>query len=265
MKIDDIAVYLINLERSEKRRAHMVKSLADLKMNYTWFRAIDGTKDWQTLVSSVDIKAFERKTGREVLKGEIGAYHSHLGVWDAFIQSGKQVALILEDDVVFHADFLAALETALVAVDRWDFLKLNKIRAKHPVRQGTLGAYTLNAYLGAATGLGAYLITRQTAKMLRPRMLPITRPIDHELDRTFYHNFRHFGLEPFPSHVEDEKESTITGTGFSKVKKFPKWKRLPAYALRARNLLGKALVLVGQRNGYSLPSRVRKVDYTRSL
>lgn len=253
MKIDDIAVYLINLERSERRREHMVKSLSDLKMDYTLFKAIDGTKNWQTLVSSVDVKAFERKTGREVLKGEIGAYHSHLGVWDAFIESGKEVALVLEDDVVFHADFLVALETALAAVDRWDFLKLNKIRAKHPVRQGTLGAYTLNAYLGAATGLGAYLITRQAAMMLRPRMLPITRPIDHELDRTFHHNFRHFGLEPFPSHVDDENESTITGADFSKVQKFPKWKRLPAYALRARNLIGKTLVLVRQRNGYTLP------------
>jgi glycosyl transferase family 25 len=260
MKKDDIAVYLINLEQSEKRRAHMVKSLADLPLDYTWFRAIDGTKDWHALASSVDIKAFERKTGREVLKGEIGAYHSHLGVWDAFIQSGKQVALILEDDVVFHADFLVALETALLAGDRWDFLKLNKIRAKHPVRQGALGPYALNAYLGAATGLGAYLITHQTATMLLPKMLPITRPIDHELDRTFHHNFRHFGLEPFPSHVDDEKESTITGTAFSKVRKFPKWKRLPYYALRARNFIGKALVLAGKRNGYTFLRSTGKVD-----
>jgi glycosyl transferase family 25 len=256
--ISGIKIYLINLEHSEKRRAQMVESLARLGLDYTWFQAVDGTKDWGSLVSSVDMKAFELKTGRKVLKGEIGAYHSHLGVWDAFIETGQNVALVLEDDVVFHHDFLTALKIALASIDRWDFLKLNKIRAKHPIYQGSLGPYTLNAYLGAATGLGAYLITRQTAQMLRPRMLPITRPIDHELDRVFHHRFRHLGLEPFPSHVDDNKESTITGSNFAEVQKFAKWRRLPVYALRARNLIGKALVITLQRHGYFMPRNAQK-------
>jgi glycosyl transferase family 25 len=260
LEIGEIKIYLISLEWSEKRRAQMVENLAGLGLDYTWFHAVDGAKNWNSLVSTVDMKAFERKTGRNVLKGEIGAYHSHLGVWDAFIKTGKNVALVLEDDVVFHPDFLTALQVALAAVDRWDFLKLNKIRAKHPIYQGSLGPYTLNAYLGAATGLGAYLITSQTAQMLRPRMLPITRPIDHELDRVFHHPFRHLGLEPFPSHVDDNKESTITGTDFAKVKKFPKWRRLPVYVLRARNLIGKALVIALQRHGYLLPRNAHKID-----
>lgn len=258
MEIDGIAVYLINLEKSEERRKSMISKLKSLDLDYVWFKAVDGAEGWKNLASSVDIEAFERNTGREILRGEIGAYHSHLGVWDAFIATGKHVALILEDDVVFHHDFLTALEIALTAVDYWDFLKLNKIRAKHPFHQRTIGPYTLNAYLGAATGLGAYMITRETAQMLRPRMLPITRPIDHELDRTFHHHFRHLGLEPFPSHVDDKKESTITGTDFAQVRKFPKWKRLPVYALRVKNLIGKALVLLGQRHGYVLSKKRNK-------
>jgi glycosyl transferase, family 25 len=237
----EIAVFLINLERSAKRRADMEARLDALGLSYTWFKAIDGKAHWDELAPSVDTIAFERNTGRHVLKGEIGTYHSHLGVWQAFLKTGKDVALVLEDDVVFHDDFLAALQLAKESVHRWDFLKLNKIRAKQPVRQATLGPYALNAYIGAATGLGAYLITRDLAAQLLQNMLPITRPIDHELDRTFHHDFRHFGLEPFPSHVDDGNESTITGKGFADVVKFPAWQRLPNYALRFRNLFGKII------------------------
>lgn len=242
-----LAVFLINLDRSVKRRADMEARLAALGLDYTWFHAVDGRANWAALAPSVMIPAFERNTGRAVMQAEIGTYHSHLGVWKAFLATDATIALVLEDDVVFHDDFLAALQAAAAAVDQWDFLKLNKIRAKHPRVQGQIGPYSLNAYIGAATGLGAYLITRELATRLLPAMLPITRPIDHELDRVFVHKFRHLGLEPFPSHVDDGNESTITGSGFSEVKKFPKWKRLPNYFLRLRNLIGKAAFLLGTR------------------
>jgi glycosyl transferase family 25 len=111
----------------------------------------------------------------------------------------------------------------------------------------------VNAYLGPATGLGAYLITRDLAARLLPAMLPVTRPIDHELDRIHVHDFRHFGLEPFPSHVDDGNDSTITGTGFAEVAK-PAWhRRLPMYGLRVRNLLGKLWHLA--RRGRLWPRR----------
>lgn len=235
-----LSIHLINLPRSTARRADMQARLAVLGLDYDVFEAVDGRADWDRLTASVDLTAFRRNVGREVLPGEIGAYHSHLGVWQRFLDGPKSVALVLEDDVVFHDDFKAALEVALEHVTAWDFLMLNKIRAKHPVRQARLGAYDLNAYIGPATGLGAYLITRDLAQRLLPGMLPITRPIDHELDRTHIHDFRHFGLEPFPSHVSDGNESTITGTGFAEVKKYPAWRRLPTYGLRFSNLLGKA-------------------------
>ena len=146
--------------------------------------------------------------------------------------------------MVFHPEFRAALDAALSIRGDWDLLKLNKIRAKQPICQGTIGQWQLNAYLGPATGLGAYLITRDLAARLLPEMLPIARPIDHELDRIAAHDFRHFGLEPFPSHVDDGNESTITGTGFSAVKKFPWYRRLPMYGTRWRNQFGKLFWLL---------------------
>jgi glycosyl transferase family 25 len=150
------------------------------------------------------------------------------------------VALILEDDVVFHDDFLGSLDLALGAFDHWDTIRFNCIRAKFPVRQGYVGQYSLNAYVGPFTGNAAYLLKRDVAQRLLPNLWPQTRAFDHELNRFFRHDFRQFGLEPFSTHVDDGNESSITGTGFALVKKFKWYRRLPHYGLKAANYFRRA-------------------------
>jgi glycosyl transferase, family 25 len=239
----ELAVYVINLPRSEDRRQRMTQQLDHLGLPYTLFPAVDGTARWEELAHTLDADAFDRNTGRPALPGEVGVYHSHLGVWRDFVATGRPVALVLEDDVVFHDDILAALDAALAARDSWDLLKLNHIRAKQPLRIGTAGRWSLNAYRGPFTGFGGYLITRELALRLGAEMLPIRRPIDREADRVHVHRFRHLGLDPFPSHVEDHGQSTITGTNFASVKKRPWYRRLPGYRDRVSTLIGKARYL----------------------
>ena len=239
----ELDTYVINLPRSEDRRRRMAEQLDRLGLAYTLFPAVDGKARWDELAPTVDMPAFDRNTGRGVLPGEIGAYHSHLEVWRAFGATGRSVALVLEDDVVFHDDFLAALNAALSARGRWDLLKLNHIRAKQAVRVGTAGGWNLNAYHGPFTGFGGYLITRELARRLAVEMLPIRRPIDREADRVHIYRFLHLGLEPYPSHVEDHGQSTITGTNFAAVKKRPWYRRIPSYCDRLSTLIGKARYL----------------------
>jgi glycosyl transferase family 25 len=244
----ELGVWLINLDRSTARRQAMETRLAALGLPYTRFPAIDGRAEWDRLVADVDLQAFRRNVGREVLPGEIGCYASHLGVWQALIDSPHEVALILEDDVVFHNDFLPALDLVLATHKDWDMVKLNVIRAKHPVRRKGLASYRLNAYVGAFTGMGAYLITRRFAAAQMAAMYPVCRPIDHALDLFDARTFRHYGLEPFPSHVDDGNQSTITGTGFAAVRKFPWYARLPVYRQRLAKLSRKALAIHGSRD-----------------
>jgi len=243
----DLAIYLINLERSTDRRHAMEAQLRALHLDWTVFNAVDGMQRKEELLRFVEVKAFERNVGRHLMPGEVGAYLSHLGVWRAFLATEKKHLLVLEDDVVFGPNFLEAIDLALQHAASWDFLKLNKIRAKIPLMQEKIGTYHLNAYLGPATGLGAYLISRSTAARLVDQLLPIRRPIDHELDLLHVHRFRHFGLEPFPSEVKDHGVSTITGTNFKAVQKFNTFKRLPCYLMRIKNSIFKAAHLVFNR------------------
>ena len=231
----DIPIWLINLPRATDRRAKMEAQLVPTGLPYRVFDGIDGKAEATRLLATVDVAAFERNMGRKILIGGIGCYHSHLGVWRTFLEDKAPVALILEDDVVLHDDFWTAIDHALAIADHWDFLKLNCIRAKLKIAQGSIGRYVMNAYAGPATGTGAYLINRDTATKLLPAMLPVTRATDHEINRFFKHDFRLFGLEPFPSHLDDGNVSLITGTGFADVRKFKWYRRLPNYQLRAAN------------------------------
>lgn len=250
LHLPGLMVLLINLPRSTQRREQMERRLASLGLQYEVLSAVDGRARWDELRPTVDVAAFERHVGRDVLPGEIGCYHSHLLAWQRFLASDAQVLLVLEDDMVFHDDFADALRLSMRGRAHWDMLKLAKIRANQPVCQGLLGPYRLNAYIGAATGFGAYLLQREPAQRLLPRLLPIRAPIDRELEQVHTHNLRHFGLEPFPSHPHDEGQSTITGTHFAAVGRHPLSRRWTKYAEQSVNLLGRVFYLARQARLY---------------
>ena len=242
-KLINLPIWLINLDRATIRRDNMERRLEELGLTYQRFSAVDGVAQQKELAASVDLRAFERSVGRKVLLGEIGAAHSHVEVWKQIARSGSPFALVLEDDVVFHDDFVAAVSAATENAHCWDLLKLNKIRANIPVHQCEIDRWKLNAYIGPCTGLGAYLIKSDLAARLSESIFPISRPIDRELDRLHVHKFRHLGLEPFPSHVNDESSSTITGKNFELVVKFKRHRRIPDYLERAATSFLKLLWL----------------------
>ena len=232
-KMQNLAIFIINLERSTRRKQQMQQQMAKLNLDYEFYTAIDGNRDYQQLIINVDAKQFRRNMGLEVLPGEIGCYCSHLAVWHKFLISGKHDhLLVLEDDVKFGEDFEQALKLALQAPQHWDILKLNAIRAKQPIKQGNLDKFSINACLGPLTGFGAYLINRKTIELMLPEVYPMQYPIDHFIDKLSRWQIQHFALLPFPSYIDDDGVSSINGENRVLVKKPPKYKRLYHYASR---------------------------------
>ena len=242
--IEDLRVWLINRRKDVDRRANMIGQLDGLGLKYTIFDAIDGETEQERLLKLADETAYERNMGTRLLPGKLGVYSSHLAVWEKFVGSNSDFALILEDDVVFHEDFIDALSVALRGHAHWDLVRFNCIRAKLPVTQGMLGQYKLNAYIGPFTGNAAYLLKRDIAARLLPGLRPQTRALDHELNRFFVHDYRQRGLEPFASHPDDKNVSTITGVSFQNVQKFVWYKRLPHYKLKAANYFRRLYYLI---------------------
>lgn len=252
----DIGIWLINLPSATDRRARMEDQLGAMGLTWNVFDAVDGRARESELLEDADAPAYARNMGSPILPGKMGVFASHLAVWHEFISSSHKTALILEDDVVFHDDFLRALDTALASADLWDLVRFNCIRAKMPMTQAVLGGYRLNAYVGPFTGNAAYLIQRDVATRLLPGLSPQTRALDHELNRFFRHDYRQLGLEPWASHPDDGGESTITGKDFALVRKFKWYRRLPHYRLKAANYFRRAFWLA--RKGMLWPRVVTR-------
>jgi glycosyl transferase family 25 len=247
MHIKELPIWLINLPRDEKRLTAMEAQFAKMGLQWQLFEAVDGKEHEMELLSATDEAAYQRNMGSTLLPGHLGVYASHLAVWDKLVASRHEIALILEDDVVFHDDFLVALASAISVRDHWDIVRFNAIRAKLPISQGTIGSYQLNAYVGPFTGNAAYLIKREVAERLLPGLRRQTRALDHELNRFFVHDFRLYGLEPFASHPDDGNVSTINGVDFGRVRKFKWYRRLPYYRLKAANYFRRFFYLARKR------------------
>lgn len=240
--------WVINLARDTSRREEMSQQMKNLGIDFEFFSAVDGklcNLDDQDLI---DKKGYEKNMGSALLPGKVGCYQSHLRVWGLLVASNNDFGLIMEDDVFFHEDFLDALSAAVENFHHWDLLRFNCVRAKIPITQKNLGKYKINAYIGPFTGNGCYVIKRETAARILPRLLPQRRALDHELNRFFEYNFRQFGLEPFSSYVDDKGVSSITGTNYSHVRKFGLWNRRYYYFTKAVNYFRRFSWLL--KNGY---------------
>ena len=124
--IDTLPVWVINLDKSPDRMARMDEGLRAQGLTYKRIPGIDGRAELYRLLPKVDRVAYERNMGQELLPGKVGCYFSHLSAWQRLIESGQEMALILEDDVVFHADFRDALALAIQAKAHWDLLRLQR-------------------------------------------------------------------------------------------------------------------------------------------
>lgn len=92
----------------------MMSQLTKLGIEATLIEAVNGKERADELAQRVDSTAYARNMGQPLLPGKMGVYASHVGVWEAFLASDKEVALILEDDVVFHDDFFACPGDGLI-------------------------------------------------------------------------------------------------------------------------------------------------------
>ena len=96
LSVKNLSAWLINLDRSPERLAQMQPRIDALGAPFEVrrFSAVDG-KARPELMAQVDQPAFIRAIGRPILPGEVGVYFSHLGVWQAFLQSQAEVALVM--------------------------------------------------------------------------------------------------------------------------------------------------------------------------
>ncbi len=187
----DLKILVINLARSSERRAGMRRQLEALGVDFEFVAAVDGRDFDVQAHPAYDSPRRRRAFGRDLNGGELGCLLSHRAIFQRMVDEGLEQVLVLEDDVVLGADFLAVMPSILAAAEHYDivrFLSASKIarlrqRRVLPLAKG----YSLARLETTPGGAYAYLIRRRAAERLLPLMQRNWLPVDTLMGRAWEH------------------------------------------------------------------------------
>jgi glycosyl transferase, family 25 len=226
-------VLLINLDRSPERLANMNKRLAALPWPWERVPAIDGPAQKDFPAQEVDEHLYRRRHGRDLPRGEIGCYLSHVRAMKQFLAGESSHLLLLEDDAVPGPDFGLVVQALLEQPEHWDLVKLSGFHSGGPLPVRPLvKGYRLAVPFARQANTAALLMTRACARSLVHTLLPMSLPYDHALEQPWVHGQRLRIVTPPPCAAADDTGTTVA---MHSTRKLRGLKRLPAHAFRLRN------------------------------
>lgn len=193
-----IPIYVISLERSTDRRAHVGRQLDALGLSYEWIPAIDATRvGADALRSMAGNQAFDVHPwiGRALTASEVGCALTHAETWRRIAEGNAPAALVLEDDVDVHRHLPTLLQHAVEHAGDAHVVLFGHHSSRQPWvpgapfdhRHGALTTFSGRAlsqchYMAPiveyAQGAYAYLVTRAGAAALLKLGTPIRMPAD---------------------------------------------------------------------------------------
>lgn len=206
--------YIIHLERSTER-APLVARLKDALPNASVVSAVYGRD-----VPPDDVKRLtsDQISGKpypfKLLPGELGCFLSHRKVWNKFIQSGEDYAIVSEDDAVLGQDFAKSLNLATTHISPNRLIRF-PIKAREKPSRTIATAGDIELFIPQVVGLTTtmYLVGRDAAQKLLNGSNIIDRPIDVWMQMRWETGVD--SLSVWPSHISaapaDQTGSTIQG------------------------------------------------------
>lgn len=178
--------YVINLARSDDRRAYIKSQLSGLGVSYEIVDAIDGRELDFTDPETGGLVDYSAVRSGALLPGEIGCALSHLRAYEKVLADGADSALILEDDVVLPPDLpslaadaardLCGAEVILLSFDTSDGIIL--VSRKDAVELHSARTLAFPIDVDQLLSAAAYLVTREACE----RMLAALRPVRTKAD-----------------------------------------------------------------------------------
>jgi len=181
-----IPVFVINLDRSTDRLAHITAQLDGLGMKFRRIPAVDGRLHPPSADPDYDARRTRRFSGRELNSGEVGCFQSHRIAARLFLETGSPVGMVLEDDAVLAPELPALVaELAGLAASpeapRWHLVNLGANVLKISTPLCPIGARILHRahhFPVTTTGL---LWSRAGAEAFLKEGVPIHATVDNWL------------------------------------------------------------------------------------
>jgi glycosyl transferase, family 25 len=175
-----LTTYLINLDRSPDRLAHMRREFERVGVGFTRVAAVDGAS-----LSDRELKDFIAAPAKPSLEpwlpGEIGCFLSHAIAWQMIASGSAEAAAVFEDDVQLADDV-----KPLLALSDWvpadaDIVRLEanrKLRMRQGRRIPTAPGRSIYRVLSGTWGSAGYILTRRAAIRLVQCAPGLRLPVD---------------------------------------------------------------------------------------
>lgn len=228
-----LQAFVINLDRSIDRLAAMRQRLARVDLPWQRVPAVDGNTLELSRCAEVDARDYRRWHGKVLNPAEVGCYLSHLATMRQFLAGPWELALVLEDDADFPADFQLLLQRLIAVRKQWDIVKLSSFHSGTPVCIAKLNPpYALAIPLSRHMNANCILFNRRAAEVLVDKLLPMRLPYDHALERAWLFGLQLRVVTPSPCPSETGLLTTIGDRRHLRSFKLPAHRRLPAMLFR---------------------------------
>ena len=120
----DVSYFYINLSSAVERRASAEKQARDFGIDLQRIEAIAGRDLAENSLSSYDRKRRRQEFASDLTMNEHACILSHCKALRAFLDSGAEYGVILEDDFVLQAHFRESIDYLTRRTSGWQCLKL---------------------------------------------------------------------------------------------------------------------------------------------
>ncbi len=204
-------ILVINLAASTLRWQSITAKLAQLNLPFTRIDAVSGhTLDATALHAALDNKKAQQDYHYTISSGEVACYLSHLRAWQYIVDQQLDYAIVLEDDVEFDTNFVAALQELTTAPKGWHLIKLG---GKHKPPRTTLvqeqGDFQWVRYRKPPIGAFAQAVSYGGAQQLLAQRPPVFRPVDVDIQWQHQLGIKVYGLLPYSVSTPNTHPSDI--------------------------------------------------------
>ena len=201
--------YIINLDRAKERWASVATKFSPLGFNVIRVPGVEG-KMVTLPCENVSPWKYLLFYGRPLSYGAIGCYLSHVKALKLFLDSGKDHALICEDDVTPIPELPEIIQESMKYADRWDLLRLNGLKQPPAIAFAKLGdGFELCSDLKYTSCTGGMIVNRFAAQRIIEKLLPMKMPYDVALYYDWPIGIREASVNPYPIQFKDNFESCI--------------------------------------------------------
>tara|TARA_Y100000996_G_C22506219_1_gene636517 strand:+ start:61 stop:804 length:744 start_codon:yes stop_codon:yes gene_type:complete len=201
MTLKKLKVYIVNLKHSTKRRDNIINEVK--KQNITNYKLIDAVDGNNISLEKLKSLTFKNKNNfnnwyTELTPSQIGCALSHIKIYQEFINSSYEYALILEDDSIFLNKFTYELEKFILKNFKYkkQILLLSEIKEFYFKPIDRIKDYEIvnvtNAFF-----THAYIINKEAAKSIIKFNYPVKTWADNFVFFKIFCGIKLTGLNPF--------------------------------------------------------------------